>query len=468
MTRIATGLLITILAAVAPREAFALITGGVGNKPLPDPGWPAGATAVFNHTGRIAWWEGPPFSGGQWHSECRGDAQALNAVLADFAKLDARIKRVVIHDGAGHSFWLAPNREKEKLEAARIDWTFMVWQPASWERLRQLPADLNPTERSDTSPPAQVDINTGGIRWADVKIPSGLEVIDNRLVAHGFTAEDGVVIEGTATDLSNKQPIAATVKVQRVEPRAEGGYLYSIVAETKADAQGHWVLKKAPAGWVRVIVEAEGFVPRVAGYDKVDDQPRWRSFDCGLSRLATVSGRVTDEAGQPLEGVDVSLGIVQPETGGRYDSPVEYTFKTDAEGRFRIEQVPVGTASVWVQKPGYCRPGLGLPIKMPKDDVELRMLRSASVRVTVDFTGTQRPEGYIVRITPEGGEVVGSYGGSGNIDDNGVMSFENVPPGRYILHGRPNPGSDDQQTDPVTVDVDLKGGQAAEVMLKAR
>src|SRR5262245_2713183 len=118
MTRITTGLIIALLAVVSPPEAFALITGGEGNKPLTDPGWPSGAAAIFNHTGRIAWWEGPPFGGGQWHSECRGDAKALSAVLADFAKLDVKTKRVVVHDGTGYSFWLAPNREPGKLAAA--------------------------------------------------------------------------------------------------------------------------------------------------------------------------------------------------------------------------------------------------------------------------------------------------------------------------------------------------------------
>ena len=103
-----------------------------------------------------------------------------------------RLKRVVVHDGTGHSFWLAPNREPEKLAAAKIDWVFMVWQPASWERLRKLPADLNPTDPADTSPPSQIDVFTAGIDWADVTVPEGIEVVDQRLVAHGFTAEDGV------------------------------------------------------------------------------------------------------------------------------------------------------------------------------------------------------------------------------------------------------------------------------------
>jgi hypothetical protein len=466
MPRIASALLVAILAAIAPPEASALITGGEGNKPIRDPSWPAGAAAIFNHTGRIAWWEGPPFGGGQWHAECRGDVKALNAVLADFARMDAKPKRVVVQDGTGHSFWLAPNREKEKLEAAKIDWVFMVWQPVTWEHLRKLPADLNPTDLADTSPPSQIDVFTAGIAWAEVMVPGGIEVIDRRLVAHGSTTEDGVVLEGKVIDLMTRQPIAAAVKLQRVEPQGKGGYLYPVVAEAKANAQGHWVLKKAPAGWLRVVVEAEGFVPKVAGYAQFDDQPRWQSYECGLARPATVSGRVTDDAGEPLEGVDVRLDNVQPESGGRYDSALEYAVKTDAEGRFRTGQVPKGTATIWLHKPGYCRPGLGLNITTPKDDVELQMTKAASVRVTVDFTGKERPEGYMVSIAPVGGEVIGSYGGSGNIDDKNQMMFQVVPPGRYVLRGRPNPGSDDQETGPVTVD--LKGGQAAEVTLKAK
>jgi len=466
MKRITAGLLIAILAVAAPGEAFALIRGDAGNKPVPDPGWPAGAAAIFNHPGRIAWWEGPPFGGGQWHAECRGDARVLNAVLADFARMDAKVKRIVVHDGTGHSFWLAPNREPEKLAAAKIDWMFMVWQPAGWDRLRKLPADLNPTEHADRSPPAEIDVFAGGINWAEVTVPAGIEVVDRRLVAHGFTAEDGVVLEGKVIDLSTRGPIAAAVRLERVEPQEKGGYLYPMAAETRADAQGRWVLKKAPAGWLRVVVAAEGYVPKVAGYARYDDQPRWQSYDCGLARAAAVSGRITDDAGQPLEGVDVRLDNVQPEAGGRYESPLGYTFKTDAEGRFGAEQVPRGTATIWIHKPGYCRPGLGLPIATPKDDIELRMMKSAGVRVTVDFTGKERPAGYMVSIAPEGGEVVGSYGGSGNIDAGNQMTFENVPPGRYILRGRPNPGSDDQETGPVTLD--LTGGQVSEVTLKAK
>src|SRR5262249_55586027 len=161
-------------------------------------------------------------------------------------------------DGTGHSFWLAPNREPEKLADARIDWIFMVWQPANWEHLRQLPADLNPTDAADTGPPTQIDVFTANLLWADVKLPEGLQVIDQRLEAHGFKAADGAVLEGKVIDLATKKPIAATMQLQRVEPQQTGGYRYSMLARTEADAQGRWVLKHAPDGWLRIVIEAEG------------------------------------------------------------------------------------------------------------------------------------------------------------------------------------------------------------------
>lgn len=470
-TRLRTGLLLVLAAAIVAvpsQQALALITGGVGNAPIRDPGWPDGAAVIFNTQSRIAYWEGPPFGGGQWHAECRGDAKALSAVLADFAKLAVKNKRVVLHDGVGSSFWLNPNNEPTKRAAAKMDWTFMVWQEANWKHLRKLPADLNPTDPKDaeSGPPAQIDVYTGGnVKWDDVVVPQGLKIVDHRLVAHGFTPADGTVLEGKVVDLVTKKPVSAMMRLEQVEPQAKGGYRYANVAGAVSGVGGHWVLKKAPAGWHRVVIEAPGYVPRVAGYGKFDDQPRWQSYDTGLARAAAVAGRVTDDAGQPLADVEVRISDVATDAG-RYESPHGYTVKTGKDGRFRADQVPIGKATIWLHKPGYTRPGLGQPITTPKDDIEMKMIQSARVEVTVDFTGKERPGGYIVRIQPEGGEKVGSYGGSGNINAKNQMTFDNVPPGRYIFSGRPNPGSDNQETEPVTIE--LKGGESTKVMLNAK
>ena len=473
-SRLGSGLVLLLAAAIVAiplQQALALIIGGVGNSPLRDPGWPEGAAVIFNTPARVAYWEGPPFGGGQWHAECRGDAKAFNAVLADFAKLDVKSKRLVIHDGPGKSFWLNTNDEPAKRAQAKMDWSFMVWQPDNWKRLRKLPADLNPTNPNDAEngPPSQIDVYTGGnIKWTDVVVPKGITIDDRRLEARGYTLADGIVLEGKVTDLATKKPVSAMMRLELIDPQrdAKGGYRYKNVAGAVSGAGGHWVLKKAPEGWHRVVIEAPGYVPRVAGHAKFDDQPKWQSFDVALARAALVTGRIIDDEGQPLADVEVRIANVAVEGGGRYESPLGYTVKTGKDGRFKAEQVPVGKATIWVHKPGYIRPGLGQPIAMPQHDVELKMTKSASLEVTIDFGDKVRPQGYIVHIAPEGGEKIGSYGGSGNINAKNQMTFDNVPPGRYVFSGQPNPGSANQKTDPVTIE--LKGGQSAKVTLKAK
>lgn len=454
---------------VLPSSALALIEGGAGNKPIHDPGWPRGVSGIFNHPARIAWWEGPPFGGGEWHAEFRGDARTLNAMLEGLAKMDVRTKRVVVHDGVGASFWLNPNHEASKREAARMDWVFVVWQKERWEQLRKLPPDLNPTDPrdADKGPPAQFDIYTGGkVRWSDVVVPRGMEVIDERLEAHGFKAGDGVVLEGKVVEIGPRTPLASHVRLERVEPQTKGGYAYPLVAETNADAQGRWVLKKTPAGWFRVVVEQPGFAARIAGYGRFDDQPHWYSYDCELARQASASGLVTDDGGQPLAGVTVRFLNVTANGAARYESPDDRSCLTDADGRFRFDRLTAGSATIALSKFGHVRPGLGETVKTPAENVKLEMHKAARLRVHVDFGGKTRPSSYIVEIGPEGGSQIGSWGGSGNIDAHNKITFSNFPPGRYVLRGHPNPSGADEPTEPLMLD--LQGGRLTEVTLSAR
>lgn len=460
---------IALAAAICP-PAFGLITGAEGNKPIDDPGFPKGAIDLFNQPTRIAYWEGPPFGGGQYHGEYEGDARQFNAVLADFAKLDVKSKQLVVHDGIGHSFWLNMNNDPAKEEESRMDWGFVVWSTDSWNRLRDLPPDLNPVpgRKPGDEAPIQLDVYTGGrIKWAEVTVPKGVEVTDERLVAHGFKLTDACVLEGKVTALDTKRPLPARVILQRVATQSKGGYNYTPVQKTSADAQGHWTLKKIPAGWYRVVIEADGHVSRVAGFCRPTDQPRWYGYDCALARPAAVTGQVTDQAGQPLAEVEVRLGdVLAKDDISRYQSAQDYKTKTDAQGRFKFAEVPIGTAEVWVTKPGYVHPGLGPKITVPADQVALTMRSSGTVRVTVDFEDSKRPAEYIVEIEAEGGPVVGSWGGSAQIDADNRYTFKDLPPGRYVVTGRPNPGRDRDQTDPITIEV--KPGETKELTIKAR
>jgi hypothetical protein len=458
---------LTFLAALlAGRGASALIEGGEGNAPFPDPGWPQGAAAVFNVAARAAYWEGPPFGGGQSHAECRGDAKQFNAVLVDFAKIAAKKKRLILHDGVGQSFWLNTNGDAAKKEAAKIDWVFVVWQQRSWNQLQKLPLNLRaPTPDDGQAEPAvQIDVYTGGsIKWADVVIPKGIDIIDERLEAHGYKTGDGTVFEGTITDLKGK-PLDGEMDLQLMEP-SDAGYTYTSVEKVKTDDKGRWVLKYAPGHWYRILARADGFVPRVMGYAAFDGAPGWHFYKGQLATPTAVSGRVVDDAGKPLADVDVSLDdvVCNEEV---YKTLDNLKAKTDADGKFHIANVPVGSTRVFVGKQGYCRPGLGESINTPANDLKLTMLPSAQIRVAVDFADKKRPEGYIVELEPQGGNVVGSWGGSGNINEQNEIIFSDAPPGKYFIWGHPNPSSTKDHTPQIIIEA--KGGATVEVTLKAK
>ena len=454
-------------AAVTSSQAWALIEGGEGNDPVTDPGWPKDAAAVFNTKSRVAYWEGPPFGGGQSHAECRGDTEAFQAVLNDFAKIDTPFKRVVLNDGIGRSFWLNPNGEKDKVDKAKIDWVFMVWEPERRKMQRQLPVGMSAVGKRDPVVLAQLDVYTGGsIRWANVKVPEGFDVIDQRLEAHGFSLEDGVVLQGKVIDAVTREPLNANLELQKIEPQKEGGYRYTKLVDAPTDAEGRWVVKNAPQEWCRLVLTADGYAARVIGHAKYDNEPRWSEHNSELSKPGTVTGRVVDHQGRPLAEANVRIDNVDVKNVGGYEIPGDSTAKTDAEGRFVFNSIPISAATVRVHKPGYVRPGLALTIEVPATDLKLEMQAAAKLKVTVDFSATKRAGEYIVNIEPEGGQVIGSWGGSGQIDANNIITFQNVPEGKYVVYGRPNPGRTDQQTDPKTVE--LKGGETTEVTLKAK
>ncbi len=96
----------------------------------------------------------------------------------------------------------------------------------------------------------------------------------------------------------------------------------------------------------------------------------------------------------------------------------------------------------------------------------LAMLQSAGVRVVGRVDGVPRLPGYIVHMVPEGGEAVGKWSGSGNLDAANRIAYRDIPPGRYVLKGQPNPSRGNDHSDAVTID--LKGGQTLPVTLRAR
>ena len=185
------------------------------------------------------------------------------------------------------------------------------------------------------------------------------------------------------------------------------------------------MFKNTPPGRYRVVIEAEGYVPRVVDSGEFDGQPGWSFYDCGLSRPAPVAGRVTDEAGRPLQGVSVELNDVRLDGDDAYESPLEYVYRTGEDGGFHAAQVPHGHAVIRLRKSGYREPGLGETITLPTHNIELRMLK-LPVRLSVVFGGTVKSEGYAVVIEAEPGAAIGPWSSTRTIDSRSQLTFDNL------------------------------------------
>jgi hypothetical protein len=459
---------VTMAVLVAASTAHALIMGEAGNNPIRERAWPKGAVDVANLKSRIAWWEGPPYGGGEWHFEYRGDTATFNEALKVFARVRAPKLRLVVLDGKAQSFWLNSNRDADKNEP--MDWTLTVWEAERFNRLFNNPKTTFGSDsenfRQDVPVP-EITVYTGGsIDWSGVEVPKGIEVDDRRLEAHGYKLSDGVVIQATAWDITNSRPIEnAELVVERIEPDPAGGYQYPEAIRVSANAEGKIVLKGSPAGWTQIILRADGYAPKIINYAR-DDQPRWYSHDVKLAKAIRVTGTVVGENGAAVAKANVRIDDVVGSDGKGYRTSRELKAVSDDQGQFTIENVPSGFGRFRAYADDYVFKGLGETQELNDKPVSVAVVKAGKLHVKVDFGTAALEGGYIIEVEPEGGSMVGSWGGSANLQTDKTYTFTHVPPGRYTLHGRPNPGGQNQQTDDVTTDVNA--GEQAEVVLKAK
>ena len=340
---------------------------------------PNGVNAIIDRRDRVARWEGES----EFHAEGRATTKAMNKILADFAKVDVKKRRLVIHDGIGQSAWINWDKEPGKREEAQIDWELTVWPKGKWEWSRKLSGNINLPVDKKPDLPAQLDVYTANIRWADVVVPARIEVIDERLESHGFTSADGIVIEGTIKEPLGGKPIVGTMRVQRIG-RKDGKTAYPDIAVSRSNEAGICVLKNLPAAWVRVVVEAgRDLLPELSGTPDSTTNRNSDAFHSSLARAVSISGRVTDKSGVPVAGVDVRLRdvVVNVESADEYPSPSDGGLITDVDGRFRFDQVPAGTGTVRLRKSGYSMPGRGQSVTLPASGVELLLLESGTTLV---------------------------------------------------------------------------------------
>lgn len=306
-------------------------------------------------------------------------------------------------------------------------------------------------------------------------------------------------IKGTVTAADSGRPMR---RVQVNVSSAELGDARSI----STTAKGTFEFKDLPAGRYTVSAGRPGFISLQYGQRRpgepgrpiqLADGQHFSAADFALPRTSSISGRVTDEVGDPLPAVGIMPAQWKYFRGRRQlvRVPGGLSFnQTDDTGQFRITGLEPGdyyviahTRTTWTVEgkaderigflPTYF-PGTGRPAEAQKisvglgqdaaiGDIVLVPGRVATISGTATTSSGLPLAGESVNRSqnfdsPSGGTSFGMPGVKVNAD--GSFMIKDVSPGEYRLSIRA-PASGDRPTEGATITVNVLGEDVTGVML---
>jgi len=237
----------------------------------------------------------------------------------------------------------------------------------------------------------------------------------------------------------------------------------------RADAEGRFEITDLPAGKYDLVASKVGYSPipsnaatgsdsssrSRATVDLADAETRER-VDIALAPWATLSGRIFDEYGDPVQGVSVQVMHVRYEAGRRRLVAASAATRTDDLGRYRLYSLApgqyvvsaiVGAVST-ADLPGYARsyfPGTTsaaqaqfVSVRLSEEitGVDFSMARTHTARVAgtvFDAAGQPTTGGSFTLRTSRRSPSVTSEEVGARILPDGTFEFPNVPAGQYVI-----------------------------------
>jgi hypothetical protein len=287
--------------------------------------------------------------------------------------------------------------------------------------------------------------------------------------------------------------------LRRARITINGPELGGTPRNTSTDADGRYEVTDLPAGRYSVMVSRSGYLMlrygqrRPLEQDKplqVLDKQVIDHIDFSLPRMSVITGRISDDTGDPIEGVTVMALRSRYWNGRRQLVPTGQGFtQSDDAGQFRILGLAPGTYYVmastretWTVNSGGTPQVMGYaPTYFPGTTTatEARRITVALGRETIntDFSlvpgraasvsgtafDTQGKPFSTVRLTEEvRGETFARFGGNKNasVAADGSFILRDVSPGEYKLVATSGPNSERPEVAmiPITVDsVDIAG-----------
>lgn len=146
----------------------------------------------------------------------------------------------------------------------------------------------------------------------------------------------------------------------------------------------------------------------------------------------TLTGRVVNEAGQPISGVNISLDVLNGTMGQRAS--------TDSDGNFKIRGLDGGIYRLYVWAPGYVTqaPNSTSPTYRPGDKAEVTMIKGAVIAGTVLNIAGEPLVNVQVRAfqirDADGNKVdIPYYSQPVFTDDRGYYRMWSLRPGTYLV-----------------------------------
>lgn len=240
---------------------------------------------------------------------------------------------------------------------------------------------------------------------------------------------------------------------------------------TSTDEDGRYEIADLPGGLYTVTATRGGFLSLRYGQLRPREQARTielvegqvaENINLALPKASLISGRITDESGEPMAGVWVFAMRSIYFAGRRQIVPTSELVTTDDVGEYRIGGLAPGTYTVGARTSqqwsvdaagdetmGYAptyypgtttvtaaaRVTVGVAQEARGTDFGMIPGRSATVSGTA-FDSRGRPFPNVVmglEIRGEGGGMFTSVGGVGRVAPDGTFTIRGVPPGDYKL-----------------------------------
>jgi 5-hydroxyisourate hydrolase-like protein (transthyretin family) len=437
-----------------------IFTGG--KEPIKDHGWPTGSVEMANLSTRVSWWAGPPFGTGSMYEfqYCCQNTNEFSQALITFAAIRAKKLELVIHNGP------KDDTRRNKDASKPTDWTFTIWNPKDWDRLYNSPRSSfnsdHPNFRKPVAAP-RVDVYIGGgsaIVWEQVKVPENVKVIDKRPGSVSPKFAGSGLVRGKVFDMATGKPIAGAEVV--LAKLLEDHRNWKEVMHGKTNKRGICRIAKIPPGYYEVRVKAKGYASRKQGSYN-NKRPEYHKFKVGLAQPSYVKGIVTDVDGNPIEGVKVSATNIIGTDGFGYPCVGDKSAITDKHGRFEIRSLPIGVMNVRCRAESlHLKNSIFEQYPIPSDEIKLVMTGTGTIwGKVVDKDGNRPAGGILLELGPEGGNKPGTWGYSGHLSPDGTFKIAGIPPGKYIISTRPNPGPADFE--PNTGKITVKAGKTYEL-----